>query len=73
MQLWSEHHHAKYRIGDLLMLYLLAKDSGSSRESLKELRDKLRNAIAVSRAIADQKNAELRDFPETDDTGPCCI
>ncbi len=61
--LWADHHHAKYRIGDLVCLLALARETGASAESRRELRRQLRAAIAFARSIADQRNAELRDLP----------
>ncbi len=59
--LWADHHHAKYRIGDLTCLLALARESGANSETLRDLRKQLRAAIAVARSIADQRNAEIRD------------
>ncbi len=59
--LWSDYHHAKHRIGDLICLWMLARESGSTSDQRRELRKQIRSAIASARQIADQRNAELRD------------
>lgn len=62
--LWSDHHHAKYAIGDLVYLIEMVKERGGTDEQLAPLRKQLRCAVAFARSIADQRNAELRDEPE---------
>jgi len=66
--LWSEYHRAKYHIGDLVCLCLLARETPSvTTEQRRDLRRQLRSAIAYARSISDQRNADLRDFPPAPD------